>query len=225
MKMKDYSIFDIVGPNMIGPSSSHTAGACRLGKVAYKISEGNIKEVTFLLHGSFATTYRGHGTDKALVGGILGFDPDDERIKGSFEKAREKGIDFKFVMEDLGDVHPNTVKIIVTKNGGNIVEILGSSIGGGNIIVTEINGLELEFTGEYTTLIISHIDKPGVIAKVTAILSQYNVNIAFMRVYRHGKGQNAFMIIETDDHVNGGAVEDIKMVQYVVNAYLVSINK
>lgn len=223
--MKNYSMFDIVGPNMIGPSSSHTAGACRLGKIAYKISEGNIKKVTFLLHGSFAKTYRGHGTDKALVGGVLGFDPDDERIKYSFEIARKKGIDFQFLMEDLGDVHSNTAKIIVTKHEGNTVEILGSSIGGGNIVVTEINGLELEFTGEYTTLIISHIDKPGVIAKVTAILSQYHVNIAFMRVYRHGKGQNAFMIIETDDDVNERAIIDIKGVEHVVKAYLVSIKK
>ncbi|AKL95119.1 L-serine dehydratase, beta chain [Clostridium aceticum] len=221
--MKDYSIFDIVGPNMIGPSSSHTAGACRLGKVAHKIAGGSIKKVTFLLHGSFGKTYRGHGTDKALVGGILGFDPDDEGIRHSFETAEKKGIIFDFVEADLGEVHPNTAKIIISKENGSTVEILGSSIGGGNIVVTEINGLELEFTGEFVTIIISHIDKPGVIAKVSAILAEYSINIAFMRVYRHGKGEKAFMIIETDDDVSEKVVGDIKNIHDVANAYLVSI--
>ncbi|SDK57209.1 L-serine ammonia-lyase, iron-sulfur-dependent subunit beta [Natronincola ferrireducens] len=221
--MKDFSMFDIVGPNMIGPSSSHTAGACRLGKVAHKIAGGSIKEVTFLLHGSFGKTYRGHGTDKALLGGILGFDPDDERIKYAFQLAEKEGISFEFIEKDLGDVHPNTAKIIIQKKDDNCIEILGSSIGGGNIVVTEINGLELEFTGEYVTLIISHIDKPGVIAKVSSILAEYHVNIAFMRVYRHGKGQKAFMIIETDDAIEEKAVKDIKCVDEVANAYLVSI--
>ncbi|NLM04630.1 MAG: L-serine ammonia-lyase, iron-sulfur-dependent, subunit beta [Clostridiales bacterium] len=221
--MKDYTIFDIVGPNMIGPSSSHTAGACRLGNIAYKIAEKSIKEVTFLLHGSFANTYRGHGTDKALVGGILGFDTDDERIKDSFQIAKAKGINFKFLAEYLGDVHSNTVKIIITKEDNTTVEILGSSIGGGNIVVTEINGLKLEFTGEYTTLIISHIDKPGMVSKVTAVLSEYQINIAFMRVYRHEKGQNAFMIIETDDEINNNLVIKIKDIEYVKKAYLINI--
>ncbi|AOY76877.1 L-serine ammonia-lyase, iron-sulfur-dependent subunit beta [Clostridium formicaceticum] len=221
--MKDYSIFDIVGPNMIGPSSSHTAGACRLGKVAHKIAGGSIKEVTFLLHGSFAKTYRGHGTDKALVGGILGFDPDDERLRRSFDIATEEGIIFHFVEEDLGEVHPNTAKIVMKKENNTMVEILGSSIGGGNIVVKEINGLELEFTGEYTTIIISHIDKPGVIAKVSAILAEYRINIAFMRVYRHDKGQKAFMIIETDDAIAEEVIEDIKHIDDVANGYLVSI--
>lgn len=217
-------MFEILGPNMIGPSSSHTAGACRLGKVAYKIAEESIKEVTFLLHGSFGKTYKGHGTDKALLGGILGFDPDDERISSSFEIAKKEGITYSFIEKDLGEVHANTVKIIIKKKDGNTIDILGSSVGGGNIVVTEINGLELEFTGEYTTLIIAHIDKPGIIAKVSAILAEHNINIAFMRVYRHGKGQKAFMIIETDDHIKEEVIEDIKNAENVINGYLVSIN-
>lgn len=222
--MKEYSIFDVVGPNMIGPSSSHTAGACRIGKAAYKMAGEDIKKVTFLLHGSFAKTYRGHGTDKALVGGILGFDPDDERIRNSFDLAREKGIEFTFVEENLGEVHSNTAKVIVEKSDGETIELMGSSIGGGNIIVTEINGLEIEFTGEYDTLIISHVDKPGVIAKVTAVLALYDINIAFMRVYRYSKGQNAFMIIETDDEISIEIVSYIKKtIPEVPQAYLVNI--
>ncbi|MBU5677726.1 L-serine ammonia-lyase, iron-sulfur-dependent subunit beta [Alkaliphilus sp. MSJ-5] len=222
--MKEFSIFDVVGPNMIGPSSSHTAGACRIGKAAYKMAGEDIKKVTFLLHGSFAKTYRGHGTDKALVGGILGFDPVDERIKYSFDLAREKGIEFIFQEADLGEVHSNTVKVIVEKNDGEIIELMGSSIGGGNIVVTEINGLEIEFTGEYDTLIISHVDKPGVIAKVTAVLALYDINIAFMRVYRYSKGQNAFMIIETDNEISPEIVSYIKKtIPEVPQAYLVNI--
>lgn len=222
--MKEFSMFDVVGPNMIGPSSSHTAGACRIGKAAYKISGGNIKKVTFLLHGSFAKTYRGHGTDKALVGGILGFDPDDERIKNSFDLAKEKGIEYIFQEENLGEVHSNTVKIIIEKNEDEKIELMGSSIGGGNIVVTEINGLKIEFTGEYDTLIISHVDKPGVIAKVTAVLALYDINIAFMRVYRHNKGENAFMVIETDDEIASEIVSYIKKtIPEVPQAYLVNI--
>ncbi len=223
--MKEFSIFDVVGPNMIGPSSSHTAGACRIGKAAYKMAAGDIKKVVFLLHGSFAKTYRGHGTDKALVGGVLGFDPDDERIKDSFDLAKKQGIEFTFQEEDLGDVHSNTVKIIVEKGNGDKIDLIGSSIGGGNIIVTEINGLTIEFTGEYDTLIISHVDKPGVIAKVTAVLALYDINIAFMRVYRHSKGQNAFMVIETDDKISPDIVTYIKKtIPEVPQAYLVNIN-
>ncbi len=222
--MKEYSMFDVVGPNMIGPSSSHTAGACRIGKAAYKMAGEDIKKVTFLLHGSFGKTYRGHGTDKALVGGILGFDPDDERIKYSFDLAKEKGIEFTFKEENLGEVHSNTVKIIVEKSNGETLELKGSSIGGGNIVVNEINGLEIEFTGEYETLIISHVDKPGVIAKVTAVLALYDINIAFMRVYRYTKGQNAFMIIETDNEITPEIVTYIKKtIPEVPQAYLVNI--
>ncbi|KAB3537246.1 L-serine ammonia-lyase, iron-sulfur-dependent, subunit beta [Alkaliphilus pronyensis] len=221
--MKDYSIFDVVGPNMIGPSSSHTAGACKIGKIAYKLARGDIKSVTFMLHGSFAKTYRGHGTDKALVGGILGFDADDERIKHSFIIAEEKGIKAEFHEVDLGEVHPNTVKIIITKNDQSKTEITGSSIGGGNIKIIEIDGVQLEFTGEYPTLLVPHKDMPGAIAKTTAILSQHKINIAFMRVYRHDKGNNAFMIIETDNPIYTEVINDIKAVENVINVYLVTI--
>jgi len=163
--MRDYGVFDILGPIMIGPSSSHTAGAARLAKIAAIVSGGKIKKVEFLLHGSFAQTYKGHGTDKALVAGILNMDPWDEDLKRSFDIAAENGIEVKFTETDLGDVHPNTVKFVITKEDGNITEVTGSSIGGGNILVFNIDGQNVEFTGERPTILTQHKDLPGVISK------------------------------------------------------------
>jgi len=223
--MKEYSVFDIVGPNMIGPSSSHTAGACRLGYVAYKLARGSIKQVTFFLHGSFAKTYKGHGTDKALLGGILGLLPDDERLKGAFHLAKEKGLEFSFVDADFGpEQHPNTVRIAISRTDGQAMTILGSSTGGGNIRITEIDGVSLVFTGEYPSLIIPHDDKPGMVGRVTSILGQHAVNIAFMRVYRQHKGKAAYMIIETDNCIADAVLHEIKRISGIANAILVSIN-
>ncbi|MBF8982152.1 L-serine ammonia-lyase, iron-sulfur-dependent, subunit beta [Lutibacter sp. B2] len=208
--MKNFSAFDIIGPRMIGPSSSHTAGAARLGRVAAKIGGDDIQNVVFLLHGSFAQTYRGHGTDRALVAGILGMEPNDENLRMSMEIASEKGLNFEFIKTDLGDEHPNTVKIIMTNKVGEKTEVTGSSIGGGSIKITQINGLVVEFTGEYPTLVVRQIDQPGVIAKVTKILNEFEINVAFMRVFRHSKGQDAFMIIETDTVVSKEVICKIK---------------
>ncbi|WZL71557.1 L-serine ammonia-lyase, iron-sulfur-dependent subunit beta [Clostridiaceae bacterium 35-E11] len=210
--MKNYSAFDVIGPRMIGPSSSHTAGAARLGKVARKISRNEIQKVIFMLHGSFAKTYRGHGTDKALVAGILGMEPNDENLKKSMEIAKRKGLEYKFVETDLGDAHPNTVKIIMTDQEGHQSEIVGASIGGGNIKVTQINGLTVEFTGEYPTLVVRQIDQPGVIANVTKILGNFKINVAFMQVFRQKKGKDAFMIIETDHEIAKEVVEQVKAI-------------
>lgn len=221
--MSELSMFDVLGPNMIGPSSSHTAGACRIGKVANKMSKGDISYVRFYLHGSFSETYKGHGTDRALVGGILGFDPDDERIVESFSIAENLGIKFEFIKADLGDVHSNTVKIIVEKKNGQTVEIIGSSIGGGNIIITRIDGLDLKFTGEYFTLVVPHIDRPGIITKVTAALAKHEINIAFMKVYRHNRGKEAFMIIESDNVVNVETIDEIKLIDGVINIYSINL--
>lgn len=223
--MKNYSVFDIVGPNMIGPSSSHTAGAARIGKLASKIAGGEIVDVKFLLHGSFASTYRGHGTDKALVGGILGFSPEDERIKTSFELAKEKGISFEFIATDLGDTaHPNTAKVVMTLKSGEVVEVVGASIGGGNVKINEINGLQLEFTGQYVTLIVEQNDLPGAAAHITKCLAETNVNIAFMRIYRHGKGEIANTIIEADEDINLEVVEMIKSNKALIrNAFVIKM--
>lgn len=210
--MKNYSAFDVIGPKMIGPSSSHTAGAARLGKVARKISRNKIQKVVFMLHGSFAKTYRGHGTDKALVAGILGMEPNDENLKKSMEIAKNKGLEYEFIETDLGEAHPNTVKILMTDKQGHQSEMVGSSIGGGNIKVTQINGLTVEFTGEYPTLVVRQIDQPGVIANVTKILGKFEINVAFMRVFRQKKGKDAFMIIETDHEISIEVIDQVKAI-------------
>lgn len=199
--MEEFSVFDIIGPRMTGPSSSHTAGAVRLAHVARHIAGMDVAEAAFTLYGSFAETGRGHGTDKALIAGVLGMEPDDERIKDAYRIAREMQVPVSVEFSDESAAHPNTARIVITDSAGRRTEIVGESVGGGNILVTEINGLDVEFTGEYPTLIIQHTDQPGVIAEVSHVLAQLNINIAFMRVFRHGKGEDAYMTIETDQPV------------------------
>lgn len=219
--MKEYSIFDIVGPIMIGPSSSHTAGAARIGKVAKAIAGGKIKKAVFMLHGSFAKTYKGHGTDRALVAGILGLEPWDERLKSSFELAKQSGLEYEFIETDLGDVHPNTVKIMAYLADGAVTEIMGSSIGGGNILISEVDGEKVEFTGDYTTLIINHKDVPGMISKVSGVISNADINIAFLRVYRLSKGMVATSVFQTDTDIPSETVKAIKKVENVISVRLI----
>lgn len=209
--MKNYSVFDILGPIMIGPSSSHTAGAARLAKVAALIAGKDIESVQFVLHGSFAKTYKGHGSDKALVAGILGMDPWDDNLKDSLAIAEKLGLVVEFVEGNLGDVHPNTVKFIITRQDKKTVEIVGSSIGGGNIIIFEVDGESVEFTGKYPTIIINHRDIPGMISKVSTILYDENINIALMKVYRNSKGLKAAMVFETDSIVPEEVINKIKI--------------
>ena len=213
--MKNYSVFDILGPIMVGPSSSHTAGAARLGKIAAIIAGKNIISVKFVLHGSFAKTYKGHGTDRALVAGILGMDPWDDRLKDSLTIAKKQGLQIEFSEGDLGDVHPNTVKFIITKKNEKIVEVIGSSVGGGNILIFEVDGQPVEFTGSYPTIIISHKDTPGMISKVSTILFDENVNIAFMNVYRNSRGLKAAMVFETDTTVPENVLDKIKSMENI----------
>ncbi|MGH4124959.1 MAG: L-serine ammonia-lyase, iron-sulfur-dependent subunit beta [Clostridium sp.] len=215
--MKNYSVFDILGPIMVGPSSSHTAGAARLAKIASIIAGKNIASVKFVLHGSFAKTYKGHGSDRALVAGILGMDPWDDRLKDSLSIASEQGLGVEFIEGDLGDVHPNTVKFIITKKSKRKVEIIGSSVGGGNILIFEVDGEPVEFTGNYPTIIISHKDIPGMISKVSTILFNENVNIAFMNVYRNSRGLKAAMVFETDTIVPKNVLDKIKDLGYIYN--------
>ncbi|MDD4599939.1 L-serine dehydratase, beta chain [bioreactor metagenome] len=194
-----HGVFDIIGPTMIGPSSSHTAGAARLGKMARIILGENPATAVIELHGSFAQTYRGHGTDKALVAGLLGYTTDDVRIKEALSIAPQSGLDITFRIIDLGDsAHPNTAVFHLTGVHGRQVKVVGASTGGGSIIITEIDGYTVELTGEYHTLISIHQDKPGVIALITHMLAQDSVNIAFMRVSRREKGSQALAIIEAD---------------------------
>lgn len=215
--MKNYSVFDILGPIMIGPSSSHTAGAARLGKVARCIAGASFHSVVFYLHGSFAKTYRGHGTDRALIAGILGMEPHDERLRDSAAIAEAMGIHIQFIETDLGYVHPNTVKIVFIKDNNETVEIIGSSIGGGNILITSIEGYEVEFTGEYATLVIRQKDKKGVIGKVSTTLAQYDINIATMKVSRKDKGEEASMIIEIDSPVSDDLVKELSAMKDILS--------
>lgn len=200
--MKELSVFDIIGPNMIGPSSSHTAGALKIAKVAYQLAPREVKKVTFVLYGSFSKTYRGHGTDRALVAGLLGMTEEDERIKDAFSYAKEKGLNYEFVVSDDHHIkHPNTVDIIMEDPQGNNISITGSSIGGGAISIDKVNGMEVFFNGEYHTLLVSHQDQPGLAAHITNCLSNWQINIAYMRIYREKKGKMASTIIEADEPI------------------------
>ena len=220
--MKSLGVFDILGPIMVGPSSSHTAGAGRLGRVARAVAGEDIKEVTFLLHGSFAKTYKGHGTDRALVAGILGMKPSDLRLRESLEIAKEKGIKVEFKPVDLGDVHPNTVKVLIVGETGKHYEMMGSSIGGGNVEVKEVNNNKVEFTGAYPTLIISHVDKPGLLAKVSGVLYDEFVNIAFTKVFRNQKGKEANMVFEVDNKISDTIVEEIKKIDGINKVIMIN---
>lgn len=219
--MSGLGVFDILGPIMIGPSSSHTAGAARLGKVARAVSDGEIKEVTFYLHGSFAKTYKGHGTDRALVAGILGMEPADKNLRYSMDIAKDKGISIAFVETDLGEVHPNTVKFVIRTEDGRKSELVGSSIGGGMIEVSEVNGNKVEFTGNYPTLIISHKDVPGAVSRVTNILYNNDINIAFMKVFRSKRGCSATMVFEVDHDVEDDILDEIKLIEAIDKVVLI----
>jgi L-serine dehydratase len=212
--MKQYSIFDIVGPDMIGPSSSHTAGAARISFMASKIFGLPIRNVVFELHGSFSKTYKGHGSDKALLAGILGIRHNDDRLREAY-KIAEGRIDYTFVKVDLGDVHPNTVRITMTSEEGIVGIIQGSSIGGGNSVITKIDDIDVEIDGMYDTLITVHQDKPGMIARLSNVLLEENINIAFMKVYREIKGKNAIMVLETDELISRSSLENLKSVEGV----------
>lgn len=204
------NIFDIIGPVMIGPSSSHTAGAARIGYVARKILAQEPVEAEIDLAGSFAQTYKGHGTDRALIAGILGMRPDDERLPRSLELAKEQGLRFCFHTVQLPKCHPNTAVIKLTGKEGAVAQVEGASVGGGNILITRLNGMESAFTGQCDTLIIPHRDTPGVIATVTQALALYKVNIGNFKLTRPIKGDMAIMTIELDGQLDSGVVELLK---------------
>lgn len=192
------NVFDILGPVMIGPSSSHTAGAARIGRIALSLLGAPAVKADILFHGSFAKTYKGHGTDKALIAGIMGMKTDDQRIRQAPELAREQGLEVNITTGDIDGAHPNTARVTLTDKDGNTVSLLGSSIGGGNILVKEVNGMAVSITGQYTTLIVLHRDTPGTIAAVTEVLSAAGVNICNFSLSRQKKGGQAIMTIELE---------------------------
>ncbi len=204
------NVFDIIGPVMVGPSSSHTAGAVKIGYVSRKLMGENVVSAQLLLYGSFFATGKGHGTHKALVAGLLGMNPDDERIPDSLEIAEKLGMEILFGQADLKDVHANSVQLILKGEQGRILEIVGESIGGSRINIARIDGLDANFSGDYPTLVVHNLDMPGHIAKVTTLLAKMNVNIATMKLYRQGRGQNSVMILECDQEVPGQIVQKIE---------------
>lgn len=222
--MREISVFDVIGPNMIGPSSSHTAGALRIALMAGKISKGNPKHVRFVLYGSFARTYKGHGTDRALLGGILGMNTEDPRIRDSFRLAEEAGITYEFVpFEEPNDYHPNTVEVIITNEEGITTSVLGVSIGGGQAKLKQINGVDISMSGNLNTLFIQQQDTPGVIAHISKCLNEYNVNIAFMKLYRDKKGESAYTIIETDEKISPQLLEYITSYPSIRSAMIIDL--
>ncbi len=214
-------IFDIIGPVMIGPSSSHTAGACRLGRVARKILADRPIKARIGLCGSFAQTYRGHGTDKALIAGILDMHTYDPRLRNALTLAGGEGLEYEFYLTTIPGAHPNTAIIELTGETGSTCHITGASIGGGNIIVTNINGMDVQFTGQYNTLIVLHRDTPGVIAAVTNAMASSGTNIGNFRLSRPQKGGEAVMTIEVDGDVSDSMIRWLRELNHITGVVLI----
>jgi L-serine dehydratase len=211
------SIFDVLGPIMIGPSSSHTAGAARLAKISACIAGGDIVNAKFYLHGSFQHTYKGHGTDRALLAGIMGLEPFDEELRNSFILAEQRNLKYSFIPADLGPVHPNTIKFELENSEGKKTTVVGSSTGGGAVLITNIDGYDVNVTGDYCTIIVSYPDTKGVISRVSSVLSAEGINIAAMNVSRKSRGKEATMIIEIDGLTNDSTVEKIRQIEQIKN--------
>ena len=218
------SIFDILGPVMVGPSSSHTAGAARIGLIARQLFGRQPKKATVYLHGSFAATGKGHGTDRALIAGLLGMKPDDMRIPNSFEIAREEGMEFTIENKDIKEAHPNTAQIIMEAEGVNTMKIQAYSIGGGGIRVCKLDGIDVNFSGESNTLIIRNVDEPGRIKEVASALSNAEINIATMQVFRDKRGGFAVMVVETDQVVPKEAIDDLESKQGIIRVKFLNAN-
>jgi len=211
------SLLDIIGPVMVGPSSSHTAGACRLGLLARCLVGGTPDRARIELHGSFARTGEGHGTDKAIVGGLMGFRPDDERIRDALGIAEREGLDYRFEKTTLGEeneVHPNTVRITIERGDRSSV-MVGSSLGAGRVLVTEIDGYPVEVTGNYHTIVLVAEDVPGSVARIATILADDEINIATLRLTRKHRGGDAFMVIEVDEQPDEKVRTDIRALAWV----------
>ena len=201
------NIFDMMGPVMVGPSSSHTAGAARIGNMGRTLLGEEVARADIGLHGSFAETGYGHGTDRALLAGLLGMKPDDLRIPNAYEEANRAGMAYSFRTVELRDAHPNTALLELTGKSGKKLTLQASSVGGGAIVVNKIDGIDVNFTGDFNTLIVRNQDESGSVAAITSILSQVHINVANMSVNRHRRGGDALMVIETDQHIKPRQVE------------------
>ena len=218
------NVFDIIGPVMIGPSSSHTAGAVRLGRVVNKLIDSRkVDRVEITLSGSFAQTYKGHGTDRALLAGIMGYHSYSPEIRDALTIARERGIDYSFTKENIKCAHPNTARVHYYLEDGSDGVMQGASVGGGNILVNQINGMSVELTGENNTILVMHRDKPGVIAAVTQLMHwEYaDLNISNFHLSRQSKGGEAMMTIEIDGQPPENLIPAIRKIEHVSNAILI----
>ncbi len=211
-------VFQIIGPVMIGPSSSHTAGAVRIGRVAYALLGTAPVRATLELHQSFARTCRGHGTDKALIAGLLGYAPDDPRIRDSLRFAAERGLAWQFSEVDLQDAHPNSVRITAVGGDGGSVRLVACSVGGGRIRINNVDDLPVDFSGDYPTILLLHQDRLGLIAEVTRILAGQQVNIANMQVFRSRRLGQVATFIETDQKIDARATGQISALQGIDKA-------
>ncbi|GED28867.1 MULTISPECIES: L-serine ammonia-lyase, iron-sulfur-dependent subunit beta [Brevibacillus] len=221
--MKYKSVFDIIGPIMVGPSSSHTAGAARIGRVARKLFGKEPKRAKITFYGSFAKTYQGHGSDVATVAGILDFDTSDLRLKNSLLIAEKAGMEVDLTTSEVLTEHPNTARIKLSDDQESI-EVVGVSIGGGKIEVLEINGFTLQLGFDSPTMLVLHEDRFGMIAAVAKILTQHKINVGLMEVSRHDRGARALMAIETDAPVSAEVLEEIRQIPYVFDVSLLSLN-
>ncbi|GHV94258.1 L-serine dehydratase, iron-sulfur-dependent subunit beta [Spirochaetia bacterium] len=219
------NVFDIIGPVMIGPSSSHTAGAVRIGRVAMKILGEEVQNADIGFVQSFAQTYKGHGTDRAIIAGLLGMLPDDERIRDSFACAKEAGLTFGFEKIKIPRSHPNTARLHLVGKSGKECRVQGASVGGGNILITNVNEMETAFTGSSDTLIIPHEDTPGVIAEVTSIMAWHNINIGNFRLNRPHRGYQAVMTVEVDGAVSDDFVNALRKLPHINSVVYLRANQ
>jgi L-serine dehydratase len=209
------SLLDIIGPVMVGPSSSHTAGACRIGLLARGLVRGTPQSARVELHGSFARTGEGHGTDKAIAAGLLGFRPDDARIRDALDIAEREGLAYRFEKTTLADdAHPNTVRLTVTR-GDETHVVTASSIGAGRIVLSEVDGYPVEVNGNLHTIVVVAEDRPGSVARIAGILAEEKVNLATMRLTRLARGGDAFMVLECDDAASDHAIAAIEKLEWV----------
>lgn len=214
-----WKIFDVIGPIMVGPSSSHTSGAVKLGLFCNKLIGGIPDSADIYLHGSYADVYKGHGTDLALVAGLLGFAPDSEKVVEAFNEAKKIGMKYKIIPTDLGEkYHPNTAKFVI-KKGDLDIEIIGISIGGGKIEIAEINGMSIEgLDGDNPTLLVFQNDRPGVVAHITDVISKNNINIGTLHIFREQKGGKAMTIATLDSELDTSIVSIIENIDNVLKA-------
>ena len=217
------NIFDIMGPVMVGPSSSHTAGAVKIGYISRRLLGEPVTSAKILLYGSFLTTGKGHGTRKALVAGLLGMKPDDIRIPNALDLANEQAIELQWGEAVLKDAHPNTAQLILTGRSGRTLEVIGQSLGGSRINIAEIDGIETNFSGDQPTLVVHNQDQPGHVSEVTSMLAHKGVNIATMQLYRESRGGEAVMVVECDQEIPKEGIDWLAKVEGVNKVTYLSV--